>query len=442
MANQFEKDMHEKMEELRISPSASVWENVDKRLKTARRKKRFIWIGLLCLFLVSAWIIFYSPSKTDRHQAVESRKIIDSTTGSRTMEPNFHKNEIEYADGAATEKGNTVAGEKVMAAINGKHSTSRKNYIQSELLHSHTTSVDTTGMKTESELLDDGKAEELKPLPGDGLIVFRDAYAGDTSTHKNYFNMEPEAPSMMLSEVNGPTDSIPGDAKNRENLKQKNRRWEIGFSVHPGLTLTGNLFSENKNSSGFYNSGGTPPPIVEPPVGYPFDIKNNFGFEAGAYIRKPIAERLSLTAGLNYQYFSALVKISETVQSGNYNYMRTYQSRNGFHHIAIPIGIQADPGNKGFISWDVGFSVTRFIGSNALNIDSALTFHDNKVFNKINFGLNGALLFSVLNNANYRFSLGPYYYFNLNRIAGAGIYKDDRFSLIGLKAQLLLKKNK
>ena len=47
--NNFEKKMQEQMEELNIQPSASVWNNIESRIREKKPRKRFAWLFLALL---------------------------------------------------------------------------------------------------------------------------------------------------------------------------------------------------------------------------------------------------------------------------------------------------------------------------------------------------------------------------------------------------------
>jgi hypothetical protein len=51
-ANEFEKKMQQRMEELKLAPSGEVWVEIEQRIRKEKKKRRaFFWLPLLFLML-------------------------------------------------------------------------------------------------------------------------------------------------------------------------------------------------------------------------------------------------------------------------------------------------------------------------------------------------------------------------------------------------------
>src|SRR5262249_54146497 len=70
---EFEKKVQQKMEELKFSPSASVWDRVEKELvRDKRRRSPIFWI-LPLLFLAASGGIYYYFHENNSHSASASK---------------------------------------------------------------------------------------------------------------------------------------------------------------------------------------------------------------------------------------------------------------------------------------------------------------------------------------------------------------------------------
>ena len=65
MQGSFEKDVQNKMDELRLTPSAAVWEKVDAEIKVEKKKRHGIFWFLLAGLLLAGGGWWASRSFTD-----------------------------------------------------------------------------------------------------------------------------------------------------------------------------------------------------------------------------------------------------------------------------------------------------------------------------------------------------------------------------------------
>ena len=68
MQDRFEKEVQHKMEELKLTPSAPVWEKIELEIRPEKKRRRAIlWFLLAGLFLSgSAWWLYQSFGHNDR----------------------------------------------------------------------------------------------------------------------------------------------------------------------------------------------------------------------------------------------------------------------------------------------------------------------------------------------------------------------------------------
>ena len=61
--HEFEKQVHQKMEELRLRPSDTVWMEVEKNIRQDKRRRRFLWLWLPMLLIcltAGGYILYHS----------------------------------------------------------------------------------------------------------------------------------------------------------------------------------------------------------------------------------------------------------------------------------------------------------------------------------------------------------------------------------------------
>lgn len=82
----FEKQVHQKLEELKLRPSDAVWMGVEKNIRLDNRRRRFIWLWLPMLFIcltTSAYVLYRYTQNTENisiAQAVPASSSSNATT--------------------------------------------------------------------------------------------------------------------------------------------------------------------------------------------------------------------------------------------------------------------------------------------------------------------------------------------------------------------------
>ena len=82
MQNEFEKQVQQKMEELKLVPSTPVWENVEKQIRKKRERKRFLFFLLPVMLLAGAGILWMLEQ--GRQGSLQS---LDNTTIKQKFKP-------------------------------------------------------------------------------------------------------------------------------------------------------------------------------------------------------------------------------------------------------------------------------------------------------------------------------------------------------------------
>ena len=71
--HEFEKQVHQRMEELKLRPSDTVWMEVEKKIRQDKHRRRFLWLWvpmlLICLS-TSAYILYHYSFNTQNNQAI------------------------------------------------------------------------------------------------------------------------------------------------------------------------------------------------------------------------------------------------------------------------------------------------------------------------------------------------------------------------------------
>ncbi|MEP6596608.1 MAG: hypothetical protein ABJA71_11715, partial [Ginsengibacter sp.] len=249
-------------------------------------------------------------------------------------------------------------------------------------------------------------------------------------------NKDKEAKTVML---------VSKQAKKGETYKTK-KAWKWGLNFAAGISGVPNKFLGSLDKSfaaadALYSSG-RPQSNFAP---LPSKIKSSGGVIAGFYVEKNISKKKMITAGINYKLFSAINKVGEKNDSSQQYSLNN--AVNNYHHyyhfIELPVSLKVQISSKNIpLFWDAGVSISQLVSSNALqfNTNSIGYYHNNALFNKSQIGFNTGFSASLFANRNTSALIGPYIYYGTTKIAEEGLYKNQHFTFIGLRSQILFKK--
>ena len=443
--NEFEKQMQQKMDELQIQPSESVWQNVQLQIT---KKKRRRWGVLLLLFgfiIISSagyWILrsdnrtiqdnqYNKTDKKNSHQALTTDKPLAKTENKNHDETN------KAPDQRVAIKSNQNVSEKIMA-------------IPAKAIRIHNSSPENTSIElnepknlntdTETEIEVNSYTDELKPELK--KIDNMNELPGSTNVQENLL------PPFLTTEIELKADTLVTNppAKNTIAFKKVNN-WKLGLSFSAGISgiannflgfngdksLSADTYSNNLPANGSGN-------IISPSR-----LQRSGAFTAGFIAEKNISKKKMISIGLNYKMFSTTNKVGERNDSSlRYSLENAVNSHHNYYHfLELPVSLKIQISAKKIpLFWDAGISISQLIGSNALQYNNGTTFYyqDNSLFNKSQIGFNTGVSASFFSMRNASLLFGPYVYYSITKFANEGLYKNQHFTFIGLKSQILFKK--
>ncbi len=227
--------------------------------------------------------------------------------------------------------------------------------------------------------------------------------------------------------------------------KHKISLWKIAFTGGAGISDIHQSLFKQTNNMGSYSfapitgaSGASPIPV---PVSS--EINTSFSFIAGLTVNRYLSKRISISAGLNYHYFSTHIHIGNAVDSpitvynnASYNLSSQpyfinsfYQNgnvhnyTNQYHFIELPVSVnfQLNKSEKLPVYWEAGLSLSYLISTNALFFDSnGNVYYQNKeLFNKTQLSGATSILVGIPIHKN-QLQLGPQIQYGITGLLGTG----------------------
>lgn len=252
----------------------------------------------------------------------------------------------------------------------------------------------------------------------------------------------------------------------------KKKTWEWGVNAGAGVSKVGNgvsdIFKVGSSekavsyfspSGGFSNVGNLVSQNSVYPVALPAaasTIKPGVAWNAGVFGKWYFKNRLALTTGLGYSYFSNSRKVGyiasyNTITSSvdaNTRFAPYYggsysnEYTNKYHFIEMPIGIQWQI-NKGIklpLQLDAGITISWLANTNALhyNEDYGTYYEDKSLFNKVQTGLYAGITAKLFQHSKRPLYIGPVFQYNLSNIVKSSAGTPQNFMYGGIKAGWVL----
>jgi hypothetical protein len=461
-ANEFEKQVQEKMDDFRLNPSASVWKNVEDELREKRKKRIIFFFILPTAFLLLIGLVYYFGSRS----GVDSQLLLRPSADRNEEHP---VSSIQHP--ASSEQPEVDSRESIVVSrksiANSKHPASG---IQ------HPASNKNNSLKSRQDNM----------VANVDISIDRPAVQKKTGVEENVskINNEPVATETKKAADSEQTNAIPvstdkpelKNAAKTEEPKQavvkkepgKTRtRWGLDFSVgvssvqtepFPKLKFGASADALYAGSSQNLPSG-TPVGGAAPPTP-PSDITQGLSFKIGYRREWKVSERSSFSGGIQYAYESTHMKIGSAVDSSlrvaasynNYASMQVNKSyragdkdkyTNSFHFVSIPIGYHWMVNKNLPLQLNFEASLSYLLSTNALVYSSSnggIYYRDEDAFNKMQFAIGTGLSYRFKTKKGTEWVVGPQLSFNTSSLLANDHKQYLWFG--GLNTQLFFPKKK
>ena len=467
--NKFEKQVQQKMDELEIRPSDTVWEKIESQLE---KKKNHRW-GLIILFLLSGLILSggYWLWHT-RHQTFSQQNNSENVNSKKTNSEKSISDISTKENKTIQSKGNSVTkppqqrnnetADVIEENNDNKNNTQHYKFLISSKTNSEIKlkEKETIAFSKKKEMLAEITNEKGTEIIPSQLLQKPSAHensnvaTGDSIQEKiNSDSLSNPVTANVATKDNGTSNQKPAHA---EAEKQVNKnKWKFGILFSGGISGVGNNFLGLNNSIPEDFSNSAAPGQTNPGQTLqilPSQIKSGFGFVAGVLAEKSISQKTKFELGINFKSFNTSISLYDSAGtyraavyslSSSLNKSISYINRFNFIEVPFSIKIQIGKGKNIPLVWQGGFSVAELINSNALQINPSAGynyFHDNSIFNKTQIGFNTAFFASLFSKQKTSILIGPYFYYGASRIANEGIYSKKHFVFAGLHTEIIFDK--
>ncbi|HEY2348542.1 MAG TPA: outer membrane beta-barrel protein [Puia sp.] len=447
--NEFEKQVREKMEQLGFAPGESVWDGVDREIKNEKKRR----IPLFWLFFVPGLLLagsaYYFISNSNSSEIIRNKNSSNNIENKADQDRSIEKQGGQPEAPSTEARDNKLKTTVVQSAEPHKNSHEKDNLTRAKNNQQHFTAAPAENQKPvdhNRDGLSSGKNQAIVATktketnesgPGaaaagtaDIVINNYNNKSANTGVEKDPKKMIDSAAGIMLAgskENQSKKDSAAGaaTAKNKEQ-KKKSSAWSLGFTGGIGSSnLNQNLFNSVKTLSQVTYSTISVPPTTVNRNNSSSEISPGLSFQAGAFVSRNLSRRFSVSAGVNYHYYSTTMrtggKINTTLVTTNsinqtivadsyYENARSQTFTNQYHLIGIPVlvNFQWNKSKKTPFIWELGLTPAYILSSNALYYDPNTNVYFSNYLRPNKMQLNGvtALMFGFPMGKN-QWQIGP-----------------------------------
>ncbi|MEP7253035.1 MAG: hypothetical protein ABI683_11670 [Ginsengibacter sp.] len=465
--NKFEKQVRQKMEELKLSPSDSVWEHVKARIekKKDRRKGLLILLLLLILMVPAGYWMYHSGTSSNsknpvakneptqenenNHSKKDQAKSADNKEAQLNKTENAISSDSTSIDNSKNQ--NIVTKENTLSKAKKYGGKTKGNFSVKQIAPE----VDESNEPATAESFTNTKAV-AKPhdtvAPGkNDVAIEQQSVNEEKNTPLNPLHDTTANHDVAKKEIKKP-DTTASSATPKPITATPARNWQVGIFLAGGYSHVGNQLLDfgGYRSADYLQAGpGTSNSNGGQFIYSPSKVKKGGAFIAGIFVEKNISSKTRISFGLNYKSFSTENTVGlKNDTTSMYQLSRAFndqhQYHNNFKFIELPVqfNFQLTKGKSFPLFWQVGITLSQMISSNALQFNqyAGTYYKDNSVFNKTQVSLNTGFSVAIYQGHANSILLGPYVSYAMSKMADEGLYSAKHFVFFGLHSQILFRK--
>ena len=438
---EFEKQVRQKMEELKLFPSSGVWNKVEASLPKEKKRRWALFFLLFASISMASLLLVKNDQRPEKssptladgknelnkvNNSIPNRNSVPDRNNTVTLTAdNYPVHAVSKSD-ANNNKLVTGTGQEKVDAIPEK--SYKEKYIQQPTILE---SIAMVKMSTTSSYTNE---EEREKQLIESSIIAKNKPSGELNITLNTKPSDKLGKKTEQKIATGPkakADSTASAAVKKMDTRN-DRAWQYSVQFGFGIPYTKNginntVFTTNTTSL------VSAPTTVNYVNNQPAIPSPGMVFQTGITVEKNLTGRLDMKTGLSYMFLSNNIQIGSRIDSLSHNGTTTYNNGNGispysngllpvynnhFRFIQVPLALQFSIVKKEQFSvfLEGGVSADFLINSNALVFNGATnTYSTNKdIFNRVVYTGLGGIGVKLAKQTRVPVSLGYQFNYGLN----------------------------
>lgn len=466
--NEFEAAVNNQMEGFGIEPSAQVWTEVERRIRTNKKRRFAIWYWFLLLVLAAGILTAVLYKQKENYSRVVANIPEEKNRKATSASPNIKNNAAlvngknEHTESSEKNLRNTSSEKRPKAEKNKTLPLITDGNVKSKImLHSIEDKVgNSTAIHTETPGLNDFLKKSIEPQKEPSSFAADNSIALTDTVNIASIDQKDDSIDLTLTDSLKQTSTLPDSLtykveNNRATIKTM--KWKRGVHIAAGRSgFSNSILSLNKSlqADALYSPGVGSGQSTNTS---PSPVNASFYWSGGVFIQKSMNKKLDIALGIEYNFLStknnigSRVDSSRVVNSSLANQVqvdqfyraagagtsRSYSNR--FHYIGLSADVawKIVAAKRFKMYWENGISYNRLISSNMLQYSKSLPgyYRDNDQLTKDQFVFKTGLLFPLGHNL----SLKPFINYQLVPVFKNYQGNNPHFSIVGLQVKYFLK---
>lgn len=427
----FERQVRQKLNDLKMTPSAEAWENIEGSLRERKRRPvAFYWLPLLLIGVATGGYLFLSND----HKTILSDK---NSTPAVDMQP---KTPGEHAPGNSSVYGNVFSEKKPVALPqkNNENDNGRTVAVTpQEMSISRGGHLPAAPVEIVSTPQDSSDAPQQSGVYGRNLSLMISHYPVGTIT-----------PSPLR--LNQP---------HKKPTAKKWNKWLYGISGFIGITAVNEGHLLNFNNAQVEDVSLLPSFAPQPSY-KASSISPGLAYSGGLFVKRELSNRFSLSFGANYLQLNTRNKVgnreygSQVVNAGASGYQfvysyftverdKTSEYHNRYHFIEVPLELHTrlNRTKKMPVQLTTGVAVSRLLKSTSLHFDgtTGVYYKDDRLLNQTQVAAKAGVSIGILNKTSKPLWIGPSAKYNISKILKKDVSAKTNFMSIGIDVKMFIR---
>ncbi len=481
----FEKQVRQKLDDLRLTPSPQAWGNIEREIGHHRRRRTpLLWLGLVILGLgAGGYFILTEPDTLSQKQLANSDAIAETQTAVPEQPQTTAINELPKTikPGSSTEQPQAAVRARSQSESGTVRGTVSPNQRGSKKpLNAASARVQTPKGGDAPETMESQReSSKISPRPivpeSEVNVPVIQGTANNLNTNSSFklISHYTTIPSTQQQSIAKPLKASAFNLTSPATLKlspaeaaaspllQKPKKWSFGVSVFAGISgMNDNLFLDLKKNATGSNFAVNAAFAAAPHT--PFKIAPDFAYSAGLVVKYELSKRFQISSGINYQQLNTRFKLGNRVfgyQAVNAApfaapapYVRNYFTlerheaqnlKNTYHFAELPVTLHTRLTNSRNlpIYWNFSLSWSQLLSSNSMQFDSNTgVYYSNKnSLHKTQFGINTGFDFVAFSRTKMPLWIGPAVRHNIKPVGSNGFASGKYFLSGGVNVKLFIR---
>src|SRR5688572_25764451 len=374
--NSFEKNVQQRMDQLKLQPAETVWGRVYEKIRKEKKRRRFIvWFFLFALLLLGGggwWLsrdnnnrLFTNQDtvKNNFNKSIEAKDHSDKTSQNNEIPVVENQAEVQELTSPENSNNETVKNKNVSRKVlkipgiskNGISDHYNKPGFRAEM-ERKIIEVKDEVLKTIDPALSENSKQKI--IDSSTIVIPVDKTSmtlpDSQKTAGLYVPLQSNDSVQQLSSL---------QTKGKQSLEKSNWEWDIIAGIGISNITHGifEFFNNNRSAMADYASPGSGPSVPQGQQS-PSSPTNGFSWELGVLVKRKLGNKIAFSTGLGFSSYSNKQKTglfkdtivivdngsNQVAANGVYRNGGTESFTNHFYYLQVPVYLhwQLNRGNK------------------------------------------------------------------------------------------------